>query len=487
MGKKIDAIVIGSGLGGLTAAAFLAKAGMRVCVLEKHHKIGGYAHSFERGPFIFESGIHSVPLAQQGFIRHLLRLLNVEEVLGQVVPHKNIFDFKVENYFSSLSSNKEHLLYNLTNEFPSQTENLKRLFENLSFLYDKLLLPLFNLEENFIEKDNELISSFYNVSYYSYLKRFITDEKLLTILCSQWPFWGVPAEGSPTLFCAMALYVHVLEGSHYIKEGFSNLANALALATKKRGGEIFTSTEVKELIVEKDRVKAVKTSKGEEIEASLFVANISPYLLYKKMIPEEKRSKLILNRLANLKPSVSAFALYCGLKEDIPLPNNSTLFFWFNSFDYMKLYKNIDTKNLKIEEPEHLIFLKTPETNSNPTLLIMTFCRAEQEKNWKEAKKVIAENILRTAEKILPGLKSSISLLEIATPTTFERYSGNTDGALYGFELTKHIYGEARLPNKSYIKNLFHASHWCKPGCGVWNVIECGYTTAKMILRSGNI
>ena len=58
-----DAVIIGSGIGGLTCGAFLTRAGMRVCVLEQHSKIGGYAHSFKRKKFTFESGIHSVSMS----------------------------------------------------------------------------------------------------------------------------------------------------------------------------------------------------------------------------------------------------------------------------------------------------------------------------------------------------------------------------------------------------------------------------------------
>ena len=92
MGKPYDAVVIGAGISGLTCGAFLARSGMRVCVLEQHSKIGGYAHSFTRGRYQFESGIHSVPMAPDGFIFHLLRLLGVEKSI-ETIPHDAMFSF----------------------------------------------------------------------------------------------------------------------------------------------------------------------------------------------------------------------------------------------------------------------------------------------------------------------------------------------------------------------------------------------------------
>ncbi len=79
MSGKWDVVIVGSGISALTSGAFLAKNGMRVKVLEKHYRIGGYAHSFNRGQFRFESGVHSVPLGENGYIFTLLKLLDLEQ------------------------------------------------------------------------------------------------------------------------------------------------------------------------------------------------------------------------------------------------------------------------------------------------------------------------------------------------------------------------------------------------------------------------
>ena len=86
MSEKFDAVIIGSGIGGLTCAALLARSGMRVCVCEQHSRIGGYAHPFTRGNFVFEPAVHAVSIGKQGFIRFLLGMLGKEDAL-QVVEH----------------------------------------------------------------------------------------------------------------------------------------------------------------------------------------------------------------------------------------------------------------------------------------------------------------------------------------------------------------------------------------------------------------
>jgi prolycopene isomerase len=92
--------------------------------------------------------------------------------------------------------------------------------------------------------------------------------------------------------------------------------------------------------------------------------------------------------------------------------------------------------------------------------------------------------MVAAAEKRIPGLRDAIAVMEIGSPATYERYTGNTGGALYGFENTKEIYGEAKVPFTTYLRNLFQVGHWGHPGGGVWNVMYNGYTASKIIERT---
>ncbi|HEX2959642.1 MAG TPA: FAD-dependent oxidoreductase, partial [Chitinispirillaceae bacterium] len=95
-----EIVIIGAGLGGLTCGAFLAKAGLKVCILEQHSKIGGYAHTFNRGipgkngsveKYAFDIGIHSVPLSPNGMIFHLLHQLDCDTSALEIVEQEEMF------------------------------------------------------------------------------------------------------------------------------------------------------------------------------------------------------------------------------------------------------------------------------------------------------------------------------------------------------------------------------------------------------------
>jgi prolycopene isomerase len=480
MAKEFDAVIIGSGIGGLTCGAFLARAGMRVCVLERHSKIGGYAHSFKRGNFRFESGIHSVPLAADGFVFHLLRLLNVDSEVT-VAPHESMYSFSNGKETFNVPARLDDIIAGFSAEFPSQRSNVRALIDDMRAFYDALIVPLFHYEERFVEKDTAFIARYFNRSYREHLERFITDGRLVRILGSQWPFCGMPPELAPTIYCTLAFYVHALEGSHQVVGGCSKLADALALAITRRGGLVRTGVEVTGLDIGNNVVRAVTTGNGESIEADVVVSNISPYELHHRIVPEPARNKMWQRRLRGLTPSVSAIGVYCGLRNTVPTKGGSSLDFWFASPEYERIYQTIG--NIKSQGPEHLVFLQSDLPGESPTMLLLAFCRNGDSIDWKNDKHHYAEKLLATAERVIPGLRDAIEVMEIGTPSTFERYTANTAGALYGFEATKEVYGEAKVPNITYLSNLYQAGHWCKPGGGVWNVMECGYTASKIILN----
>jgi phytoene dehydrogenase-like protein len=170
------------------------------------------------------------------------------------------------------------------------------------------------------------------------------------------------------------------------------------------------------------------------------------------------------------------------MKQPLSFPGGSNLDFWFKDGDFIKLYQNIG--QLKTDnKPNHLIFLHTPQDIEAQTMLILYFCRENQSTDWHEEKHQFADKIVAATQRLIPGFHDAVEVLDIGSPTTFKRFTSNTEGALYGFENTKDIYGEAKMPNTTYLSNLFQTGHWCKPGGGIWNVIECGYTTACIILH----
>ncbi|MDH7500815.1 MAG: FAD-dependent oxidoreductase, partial [candidate division NC10 bacterium] len=102
---------------------------------------------------------------------------------------------------------------------------------------------------------------------------------------------------------------------------------------------------------------------------------------------------------------------------------------------------------------------------------------------WAERKEEVANRLIQIAEKIIPGLSQHIRVREISTPLTLERYTGNFEGAAYGWEQSPDQAGPRRLSPRTPIENLYLTGHWTYPGGGVASVAVSGRMVAQEILK----
>ncbi len=477
---NFDAVVLGSGIGGLNCGALLAHAGMKVLVLEQHSKIGGYAHSFKRKKFIFESGIHSVPMSSDGFVMHILKILGVDSQVSTIkLPSMYRFFTPTQN---DIIPSDYHEINEFLNQRANSVSDVKKFTDSSQQFYDHICAPLFNYEEQFVPEDISFMSQFHNKSYYDHITSLISNKTLQTSLFAQWPYAGISPQNCGALYSFTMFLLHHREGSYFCKDGFSSLAKALASVITSRGGAVLTKKQVSGLKVENNRVTHVSTSDGNEYQTSMVVSNISPYQLHTSLIPENARGKLVKRRLGNLSPSVSCVVVYLGLKKEFLPMMDHTVNFWFESEDFETIYDKITAND--ISSLNHLIMLRGIDEGDYPTLTLMYFTRSDLSIDWHNFKQVMAERMIQKLEELHPGIKEMIELVETGSPETFDRYTMNTMGALYGFANVKDIYGEAKMPINTHIPNLFQTGHWGKPGGGIWNVMYNSYIASKIILKS---
>ena len=479
MSSDFDAVILGSGLGGLTCGAHLARSGMRVLVLEKHNKVGGYAHAFRRGSYRFDSGIHSVPMGPGGFVRRCLSELGID-CHGKFFELPNMYQVRIPGLTLDVPARRQDFARVLAERFPAETAGISRLLDKSSFLYEQIVDADFS-EDAFLDRAHDFVSEHVRHPYKHYVNQSFTDPQLRQVLYALWPYTGVSPAHAATVRSLMTIIMHLEEGSHFYNGGFSVLAEDLAAVIQSHGGQVLTHAEVTGLTLEHDRVHGVTTAESGEFVGRVFVSNVSPYLLHKQFLPLEARSRQWIRRLGRLQPSVSAVAVYIGLKPGASalLPPCVTL--WFGSPDHDAIYLNAVGENLP-GRIEHLVLLHTPEGDANPTLMLMAFTKQSQSISWRQDKERIANRMLETAYELIPGLREAVAITETASPDTFERFTGNTGGALYGFENLTGRYSEAKMPTLSHIGNLYQVGHWGRAGSGVWNVMADGRAAAHTIL-----
>jgi phytoene dehydrogenase-like protein len=478
MTSRWDAVFIGSGLSALTCGAFLAKKGMRVKVLEKHYRIGGYAHSFSRKPYRFESGIHSVPIGPNGYINTLLRALGVDNRI-ETVSHNCMYTAQFGDKRFVIPSSPEAIRPWFYEQFPNDRSDLDALLADMGFLYKEIIGPLFRFEPKGNETNPRVLDKYLANTYKTYIQSYIKNPELQNVFFAQWPFAGVVPDIASTTFSTLLFYVHAVEGSHYIKGGFETLAEVLADVIREHGGEVTCNSEVMSLCSEHGKAKHALLESGETIEADRFISNISPITLFENLLDRESTNRLWVRRSNQLTKASSALAVYLGFDTDINALLQENIVFWYKNADFTKINEHI--VNCDNTANDHLILLKTPDPEQKSTLFLMKYANECVTINWTTQKDRIADSMIADAEKIIPGMSSHIVCKVTASPQTFKRYTGNSGGSLYGYANLADRYSEARIPMQTFIPNLYQTGHWCRGG-GVWNVMESGYTVARKIL-----
>jgi phytoene dehydrogenase-like protein len=481
LSNNFDAIIMGSGIGGLTAGAFLAKQGMRVAVLEKHSRPGGCTQGFSRKGYTFDSSVHSVCMADNGFICGLLKELGVRDSIT-TIPNSSTARIVGADISYVLPADLAALTGSLVRDFPSETKAVPELLSDMQRLFSTYKGALVHGAGRPAAPAGkaDIISA--TQSYGDYIGHFIRDEKLRYLFGAIWPFGGSSPSYAP-VYNALIFIAHTVEGSHYIKGGFSQLAAALCRVITKNDGEVKTNWRVTGMDVDSaKRVRTVSNAAGEELSARTFVSNISPFQLHRELIPEKSRNRIWLRRLEGLRPSVSAVCVYLGIEGDPSDIAKENLTFWFGSKDHDAIYRRILSGPRGIID--HLLIMRPPESGTNSILTLIHFVKPDASADWTQEKKKIGDAMIAKAESILGRFSPRIRIMETASPATFERYTGNTGGACYGFENVKDLYGQSKLPFTTYLHNLYQAGHWTKAGGGIFNVMTSGYVVAQMILKN---
>lgn len=480
MNNSFDAVIIGSGLGGLCCGAMLADSGMKVLVLEQHNKIGGYAHNFCRRGYTFESGIHSVPMSQDSVIMHILRYLKLDKSIS-TIEHPSMYKIHLpEGSFTMPSRSCE--IDDFFKSHASSQPEANLLLKELNRFYNHICMPIIESGNKFLQEDKEFVSKFHNYSYLKHIKSLCSTPEISNLIFGQWPYSGISPESAGALFSFTMFMLHYKEGSHFCKGGFSSLAKVFSDKITSSGGLVLTRKCVNRCIVENGKVKRVKTTDGEVYDTKIVVSNISPYDLHRSLLLPQDQGKLLNRRLNNLNPSISCVIVYLGMNPEFKSISKDCVSFWYESSDYQLIYKKI-VSSQKNEPIDHLVILGSIEESDYPTLTLMNFTKAEKSNDWRCDKMFMAEKMLHKLEELYPGINGYINVMEVGSPDTFNRYTSNTGGALYGFENVKDIYGEAKIPITTHIPNLFQTGHWGKPGGGVWNVMVNAFNASKLILN----
>jgi all-trans-retinol 13,14-reductase len=480
---KYDIIIIGAGLGGLTAGAKLAKEGRKVLVIEQHDKPGGCATTFKRGDYTLEVGLHEMDGPAVGEMKS--RIFNDLDVFKNVeflkVPE--FYHFINGRYKVTMPHNSELAISELCKLFPEESDGIKAYF-NL------LLSP---------RKKNKTDEPVVGISIGEYLDSIIHNEDLKLILLGNLGYFHDDPYSLSLGYYSVAQAAYFLYGGSFIKGGSQKLSDYLADFIKKHGSEVLLNHAVNKITVTKNKATGVSFKRKNRADAETKTAFSDEIIVnasvpgFAEMLPE----KLAKNLKENLKGEIigtSFLTIYFGFKKPLKELGHR----YYSTFIYdesVKCQADIIKNNKADFANRSFTFVDYCQVDSDLApegKSVGALCCIDYLQDWehltkqehKSKKEKVARIFINRLEKIIPGIGSVIDYYEVGISATVKRYTLNPGGATHGF-----VNIPSRKPN-DYLKildNLHFASAWTKTGGGFSGAIYGGYLCALNIMRKKNV
>jgi all-trans-retinol 13,14-reductase len=501
-----DAIVIGSGLAGLSCAAAFARQGFSPLVIEQHDKPGGYATAFSRpGGFTFDVSLHSTSVGERNGRRDLIS--GFPEITSvEFLPHPSLFrSIFPEHDIRAPQRDPEAYIALLTKMFPDDTAAISGIFEDMGALSSdvgRLSAAGGNVDMSRFAVDYPAIAKFYAMTWGEMLSLRVTNPKLKAVLSAQWGYYGLPPSKLSCFYYAMPFMGYLKHGGFYPKGRSQDISNAFARFIEAHGGKILLNTKVSSIILDGGAAGGVATSDGRTFKSRVVVSNADPFSTFQRMITDQSALSEYEARWQQYSISLSSFQVFLGLKEDLvgKLSLQDSELFIETSYDPESAYAGALKGNVEDGGYGMMLYdLVNPDYSpkGKNTLNIMTLQGfgpwekyekdyfAGRKDDYLAEKERMADILIRRAEeKLLPGLSKAIEVKEVGTPLTNMRYTGHVRGAAYGWDQTVNNSGGVRVGHTTPIKNLYIAGAWSRPGHGYGAVIPSGLECFAEIMKT---
>jgi phytoene dehydrogenase-like protein len=493
--ERVDAVVIGAGNAGLTAAAALAQGGAQVLVLERHNIPGGCATSFCRGRFEFEVALHQLSgigtPAKPGPLRLVLDQLGIMDQLN-FMPMHDLYHLVIPNQLDLLlEPDRSRVVETLTRHFPEEARGIEGFLDLVYRVFGEVIGAFYFKDPDVHRGKYPLYFKYGLKTLQAVLDEHIRNPLLQAALTPYWTYMGLPPSRLSFIDMAAMLFAYIEFLPFHLEGGSQALSSALAGRVTACGGRIRYSCPVDRILVEDGRVAGVATADGGTIRTRQVISNASKIVTFVEMLAPEEVPEAVWGELRRTSLSPSAFTLYLGLDQPPEaLGITSSTNFILGHTDADAAYERMKVRD--IDQRDGLMMTCytlidpafSPPGTSQVALITLKFGDPWLQvppAQYAGEKYRVAESMLQQAERVFPGLRDHVEEMEIATPVTHMRYLGTPRGAIYGFE--KHIKDSpVFLPNRMHIEGLYLAGGWVG-GNGFQPTLESGFKTGQAVLR----
>lgn len=472
-----SAVIIGGGLGGLFTGAILAKEGVGVTVIEKNVTVGGGLQSFRRFGEVFDTGMHVIGGMQEGGnIRRICEYLGIFDKVHIMDVDPDMIDtlyFAEDGMTYHIAKGKEQFVDALAGYFPDQRENLRSYIAALYRIVDELDLFYLRPSKEYIV----MHSDEFMMAADSFIAKYITNEKLCSVLAYMNPLYAGKGNTTPAYIHALISVIYI-NGPSRFAGGSYLFAEALKESIESHGGKVITGDGVAKIFSQDRMITGVRTRKGLDFSADYYICAIHPCSMFGLLDDPSVLSKAYRNRLEMIPNSYSAFTVNIKLKPG--------RFRYINhSAYYMSRYDEIWNFDKDDREwPLGFLYMTPPEIEQGEysgKMIItapMTWSkvsrwedttvghRGEEYEKWKEE---CTEKLLDRMEEIYPDFRDCIEAVNTATPLTIRDYYAVKEGSMCGYSKDCNDITFSQVPVVTKVRNLLLTGQNCNVHgfCGV--------------------
>jgi len=487
-----DAIVIGSGIGGLVTATQLAAKGARVLVLERYLIPGGSAGYFERDGYRFDVGASMIfGFGTEGTTNLLTRALAAVGVSLETVPDPVQIHYHLPDGLDvRVHRDYEAFLQELGARFPHERAGIRRFYDECWRIFNCLnAMELLSLEEpRYLTRvffQNPLgclgLARYLPFNVGDLARKHISDSTLLRFIDIECYCWSVvPADMTPAINGGMVFSDRHYGGINYPKGGVGRIAQVLVEGLEKAGGEIRYKSRVTEILREGDRATGVRLASGEVLRSRRVVSNATRWDTFETLLPEEELPGRERRWQQRYRKSPSFLSVHLGVNAEVVPPDADCHHILLDRWKQM-------------EASEGTIFLSIP-TLLDPDLappdrhIFHTFAptwldewQGLSSADYEARKQAAKDRLVARLEPAFPGLTDAINYCEIGTPRTHRRFLGRADGT-YGPIPRRKLPGLLAMPfNRTVVPGLYCVGDSTFPGQGLNAVAFSGFACAHRI------
>ncbi|MFZ5773166.1 MAG: SDR family NAD(P)-dependent oxidoreductase, partial [Thermodesulfobacteriota bacterium] len=442
--REYDVIVIGAGIGGLTAGALLARRGKRVLVLEQHNKPGGFCtcweryvrHNDRRLRFVFEAGVHDI--ATFGQHSNTLKVLKELHIDDRIEWRRVDHEYFIQGLRIRVPRSLQEYVKVLSENFPAEQAGLAAFFQEV----ERCFKELYGKRQERKAGSRSNIANWNNVPFLTMIENYVNDDRLKKILSilSQYTTDNLKALSA---LIAIPYFGYYIEGGSYPVGGTQVLSNSLAASIQKDGGEVRLKTPISDILIENGEVKGVCAHRGETFLAKAIISNADARRTFLELIKREHLPSYFLERIEKIRPANSAFIVSLGV-DCVPDINPAT-------------FVSDDNEVIALMVPSKVDPSLAPPGHACVTLMqLVPYDEAirweRKDPHYRRRKEHFGDKLIRLAEMAIPNLRQHIIFRE--------------DASLWWTPSSRQIFSEIRyiiLGRKHQLHSITSPATHCYP------------------------